>query len=544
MSVFSVTTFATGIEGADIEYLTITNHGEYSEVRWYDVIEQEWQTESGRRIDINVSVRRTTQIRLQINTNHLDIATVNYRNRRHTVAPGETITIHRPDVAGAANSQSNNQAGQVTAPVASPRTGNNPATGNPWSWGIANSQPGSLQELRTAFPDYHGQVFYRGHVPFGPGHFTPYMGVDFTEAAINERIQAMRALYPHGRAWSPSTVNANCGVFAVMMQEAAFGWWTQLPMTPVRIHTNWDEIRVGDRVIVRNSTGGLHEVFIIAISADGNTFTLAEGNIGGRVGWDRTITMAQLRAGGTRHNAGVRVHSRFNEDGTIVARPDAIQDPSRRPDASALPPVTQPVPPAIATPPTTTPAQTAPSTATPAPAVPAQTAPVNLGVIIIMNMSDSDGRVIQTNFGSGWHESRSSINSFSTSTINGLRTTAEIGSSDFTIEFNGVTHVVRPGETLELGGAPVQTQTPAQVGTGTLTIENRSSDTQRIITFTNNVTGQSRTSRNRIDRDSSIIVYLRTDATAEATAGSASITVTFGGQTYTVAPGQTVTTTN
>ena len=302
-----------------------------------------------------------------------------------------------------------------------------------------------------------------------------YGGNDFADEAIRARINALRTVFPQNMAFGPRQ-GVNCTHFTSTSRVLVFG---NLFTVNTRRHTDWNQLRVGDTVAVRNRAGSSHSVLVIDIS-DSGVITIAEGNFGAQVNWDRTFTMADLSA--TRGwNSGIAITSHFDINGDIMLRHDENGRTIRRDSVT--------------------------------------------GEIIGFFQSDGNGGYI-------------ALNADGTPQGGTAPTTTTPSTPAVTTPQTPATNNQTTAPT-----APTQNNTQtAQIGT--LTIENKSSDTQRIITFTNNITGQSRTSRNRIDRDSSVIVYLQTNATAEATAGSASITVTFDGQTYTVARGQTITTTN
>jgi len=319
---------------------------------------------------------------------------------------------------------------------------------NPEHWGELNREPRNRWEFSQAFPWYLGQIFWPGFIPGHSTTFMPYMGVDFTEAAINARIQAMRVNFPTGSAWGPrANIGGYCDLFAGMMQEAAFGWWTQLPMLPFRNHDNWDELRVGDDIRLWNSTGrARHAVFVIAISADRSVVTVAEGNVSGLVRWDRDIPMATLSRGGQGANVGISIRSRFAADGTIVGRPDAIQDPIYLPEIDEFanwtpPPVVRDANVAAAPPANNDAVALPPALRPPA---------VNTGIITVMNESTEFQRVIQVNLGQGWTEQRGNFNGFSNTFFQGVRTITERNSPDVTVEYGGQTWVLRPGDALEI----------------------------------------------------------------------------------------------
>jgi len=143
-----------------------------------------------------------------------------------------------------------------------------------------------------------------------------YGGNDFSDEAIRARINALRTVFPQNMAFGPRQ-GVNCTHFTSTARVLVFG---NLFTVNTRRHTDWNQLRVGDTVAVRNRAGNSHSVLVIDIS-DNGVITIAEGNFGAQVNWDRTFTMADLSA--TRGwNSGIAITSHFDANGNIMLSRD------------------------------------------------------------------------------------------------------------------------------------------------------------------------------------------------------------------------------
>ena len=133
------------------------------------------------------------------------------------------------------------------------------------------------------------------------------------ERQIYNAMIAFQSRYPEGTSWTHSNYYAwnggiyrggyGCAGFAFMLSDAAFG------NAPAYIHYNFNNIRVGDILRVRNSTGGEHSVIVLKV--EGNNITVAEGNYNNSVHWGRVITRAELTSSSNTRNKGIYVMSRW-----------------------------------------------------------------------------------------------------------------------------------------------------------------------------------------------------------------------------------------
>ncbi len=114
------------------------------------------------------------------------------------------------------------------------------------------------------------------------------------ESTVYSRIMAMKETYPQGTPWTNDNVYKwkafkeysymeahGCVAFACILSDAAFGKTLE-----AKEITNPDAstIRVGDIIRINGDT---HSAMVIG--TDGDSFTLAEGNVNESVYWGRTI---------------------------------------------------------------------------------------------------------------------------------------------------------------------------------------------------------------------------------------------------------------
>ena len=109
---------------------------------------------------------------------------------------------------------------------------------------------------------------------------------------------ALKKDYPTGTPWDNSnyyewkggvfTGGYGCAAFAFMLSDAAFG------NRKAKQVYNFDNIQVGDILRINDDTH-----FVIVLSIDGNTYTVAEGNYNKAVKWGRKISLSSIKANGT-----------------------------------------------------------------------------------------------------------------------------------------------------------------------------------------------------------------------------------------------------
>lgn len=74
-----------------------------------------------------------------------------------------------------------------------------------------------------------------------------------------------------------------------MVQDAVFGKNAKKTTSTT---LDWDALRVGDHLRVKNTIGGEHSVIILSV--DGDSITLCEGNYNSSIHWGRTMTQEEL----------------------------------------------------------------------------------------------------------------------------------------------------------------------------------------------------------------------------------------------------------
>ena len=118
------------------------------------------------------------------------------------------------------------------------------------------------------------------------------------ENSVYNAMIALQETYPTGTKWDNTDVyywkggyysgGGGCAGFAFMLSDAAFG------NLPARRVDSPDQIRVGDILRLGNDT---HSVIVLSVESDG--VVVAEGNMGGKVLWERKITWPHVETGFT-----------------------------------------------------------------------------------------------------------------------------------------------------------------------------------------------------------------------------------------------------
>ena len=130
---------------------------------------------------------------------------------------------------------------------------------------------------------------------------------------VYQALIAMQSKYPEGKTfnnnnyynWSIARFNAyGCAAFAAELSDAAFG------SLPVKRYYSYNNIRVGDVLRMNNDS---HSVIVLTVSAD--QITVAEGNYGGKVHWNRAIRLSEVRNGTTTYGI-TRYPDRGDVNGT------------------------------------------------------------------------------------------------------------------------------------------------------------------------------------------------------------------------------------
>ena len=113
-------------------------------------------------------------------------------------------------------------------------------------------------------------------------------GKEATEENVLEILEELKEEYPTGTEWgagkyynSPTLGPAyECAAFAFMASDRIFG------TLPVRTHRNYDNIRPGDIIEMKNSSGQTYHWCVVATDIDSEGyFQVTSGNSGGKVAW-------------------------------------------------------------------------------------------------------------------------------------------------------------------------------------------------------------------------------------------------------------------
>lgn len=124
---------------------------------------------------------------------------------------------------------------------------------------------------------------------------TPANTVDLSPTAVYEKITSLESEYPSKTPWNNSysyspitgyySTAYGCAGFAHMLSDEAFN------NLPERKIYSFDEIRVGDILRINMDT---HSVIVLGI--EGDTITIAEGNMNSSVLWGRTLSHSSLKS--------------------------------------------------------------------------------------------------------------------------------------------------------------------------------------------------------------------------------------------------------
>lgn len=121
-----------------------------------------------------------------------------------------------------------------------------------------------------------------------------------TEEAVYAALIAMKSQYPEGMPWTNADgyifyalpgityYGYGCAGFAFILSDAAFG------DLPARIHTDFDNVHVGDILRINNNS---HSVVALEVKSD--SFVIAEGNYNSSIHWGRTISRESVKKTGT-----------------------------------------------------------------------------------------------------------------------------------------------------------------------------------------------------------------------------------------------------
>ena len=120
-------------------------------------------------------------------------------------------------------------------------------------------------------------------------------GKPITEENIKELLAKFEETMPHGTIWDESSTfnyqsqglgwKIACGAFAAGISDALFD-----EKAPVTRHQNFDQLKVGDVVVMKNSSTGYNHAFVVTSltpppGRPTSYYTTCDGNISGKVYW-------------------------------------------------------------------------------------------------------------------------------------------------------------------------------------------------------------------------------------------------------------------
>jgi len=307
----AITAFATT---PDTNYITVSNDGRSVELHWFNETSQNWASASQRltnqtRITRNMnSDPRAIGVDLDqiVITARNNIVNVRYGGNDYSVAVGETLTLRRREFQIARTPAQPSQAFLADARITIP---NIPQNQLQLVYAVQHNRA-LLESLDITVPHLSEEATFWNLITLVN---TSY---DFSHEAILARIAALEVVFPDRMMWGTST-GTNCQAFTQTVGPAVRGRGVTS-----RVHTHADQLRVSDIITIQNSSGAMHSAFVVDIS-DTGVITIAEGNIGGRVGWGRTFTMAAFSAN-RGHNSVVSISSIFDANGDVMYRYDEL----------------------------------------------------------------------------------------------------------------------------------------------------------------------------------------------------------------------------
>lgn len=128
---------------------------------------------------------------------------------------------------------------------------------------------------------------------YTPGYLTN--GKPITEENIKEALAEFEEMMPHGTTWDESSTynyqspgfgaQIACGAFAAALSDALFD-----ESAPITRHQNFDQLKVGDVVFMRNSATGYNHAFVVtsltAVGRGPDNYRSCSGNVSGQVTWE------------------------------------------------------------------------------------------------------------------------------------------------------------------------------------------------------------------------------------------------------------------
>ena len=159
--------------------------------------------------------------------------------------------------------------------------------------------------------------------------FQKAAAADYSEAAVRSAMLAVKAQYPDGTPFDNSVFKTwnggifgggfGCAGFAFMVSDAAFG------NLPARKYYDYTKVRVGDILRINNDS---HSVIVLYVNSD--SFTVAEGNLNGKVYWGRVLPKSDIMNGTTTY-----AMTRYPENAS-AAKGDVNSDASISADDAQL----------------------------------------------------------------------------------------------------------------------------------------------------------------------------------------------------------------
>lgn len=140
-------------------------------------------------------------------------------------------------------------------------------------------------------------------------------GEPITEANITALLNQFKDNFPAGAKWDMDDFfnyrsrkfggGGACNSWGYMVSDAIFG-----EDAPLNKHQNFDQIKVGDVVWMKNTENGYNHVFVV-ISADHSSghYTICSGNHGGEVEWGRSGSLSTFNEPSIA--SGTYIYSRY-----------------------------------------------------------------------------------------------------------------------------------------------------------------------------------------------------------------------------------------
>lgn len=115
-----------------------------------------------------------------------------------------------------------------------------------------------------------------------------------TQKQAQKKLLSLKSKYPEGKSWTNENNyyywNAtNCYCYGCIALAGEFSDKIFGKYAPVKSHTNFDKIKIGDHVRI----GNYHSV--IVLKKTDNAITVVEGNYNSSVHWNRVITKRELK---------------------------------------------------------------------------------------------------------------------------------------------------------------------------------------------------------------------------------------------------------